>query len=205
MKRLFLLTVSVLCAFSVSAQEQGVLDAFTGSLASGEVSFKYSFEVKGDIPLKGNGTASLAGDRYRVFGNGMEIWCDGTTRWIIDRSAREAYIEAVETESADYVSNPATLLSGLSRAFETVDVSDVTLSGKKLKAVRMKPAVEDTGLESVTLYLADAVPARVGITVEDGTETLFRISNYAVHEKSDAVYSFDIASLGSEYVVTDLR
>ena len=205
MKRFFLLTVFAFCAFWATAQESGPLEGFAANLASGEVSFKYSFEVKGDIPMKGNGTAALNGDRYHVFGNGMDLWCDGKTRWTIDRNAREAYIEAVDPDAADYLSNPASLLSALDRAFEVQSVSDVTLSGKKLRAVKMTPAVEDTGLQTVTLYLDGAAPARVSITVDDGTETLFRISGYSVKEKSDAAFSFDIASLGAEYVVTDLR
>ena len=176
MKRFFLLTVSALYALLAFAQEGGPLEGFAASLASGEVSFKYSFEVKGDIPMTGNGTAALRGASYHVFGNGMDLWCDGKTRWTIDRNAREAYIEAVDPDAADYLSNPASLLSALDRAFEVQSVSDVTLSGKKLRAVKMTPA-----------------------------ETLFRISGYSVKEKSDAAFSFDIASLGAEYVVTDLR
>ena len=205
MKRFFLLTVTVFFACWAFAQEQGPLDDFAANLASGEVSFKYSFEVKGDIPMKGNGTAALYGTSYHVLGNGMELWCDGKTRWTLDRNAKEAYIEEVDPESADYLSNPATLLGALDRAFEVRSVSDVTLSGKKLRAVAMSPAVEDTGLKTVTLYLDGAVPARVSIVVDDGTETLFRISGFSVKEKSDAAFSFDIASLGSDYVVTDLR
>ena len=205
MKRFFLLTVAVFCSFWAFAQERGPLDDFAANLASGEVAFKYSFEVKGDIPMKGNGTAALCGTAYHVFGNGMELWCDGKTRWTIDRNAKEAYIEEVDPESADYLSNPASLLVALDRAFELRSVSDVTLSGKKLQAVKMSPAVEDTGLQTVTLYLDGAVPARVSIVVEDGTETVFRISSFSVKEKSDAAFAFDIASLGSDYAVTDLR
>ena len=205
MKRFFLLTLSVLYALCAFAQEGGPLDAFAANLASGEVYFKYSFEVKGDIPMKGNGTAALCGASYHVFGNGMDLWCDGKTRWTVDRNAREAYIEAVDPDAADYLSNPASLLGALESAFEVKSVSDVTLSGKKLRSVGMVPAVDDTGLQTVTLYLDGAVPARVSIVVEDGTETLFRITGFTVKEKSDAAFSFDIASLGSDYVVTDLR
>ena len=205
MKRLILSLWAVLATLASFAQEAGPLDAFAANLSAGEIGFKYDFEVKGDLPLKGAGKAVLSGDAYHVAGNGMEIWCDGVTRWIVDRTAQEAYIEAVEAEAADYLSNPAALLRALSSAFEVNSVSDVTLSGRKLRAVRMTPAVEDTGLREVVLYLDGAAPARVSIKVEDGTETLFRISGFTVKEKSDAAFSFDIASLGSDYLVTDLR
>ena len=203
MKRWFLIPLLLLGTLTLHAQ--GPLDAFAGQLASGEVTFKYSFEVQGDVPLKGSGQASLQGPCYHVFGNGLDIWCDGKTRWTIDQSAREAYVEAVEVESSDYLDNPATLLSSLSSAFEIDGDKEVTLGGKRLREVLLTPVLEDTGLQRVILYLDGAVPARVSITVEDGTKTLFRLSDYAVHQKSGAAYSFDTASLGSDYVVTDLR
>ena len=206
MKRVVLLIVALLGAWTVLAQDQGVLDAFARTLSSGEVRFKYTFEVKGDLPLKGSGAAALCDNAYHIIGNEMEIWCDGRTRWTVDRNTCEAYIETVEQESSDYLTNPVALLSALTRAFEIGSVSDVTLGGKKLQSIRMSPAIAETGLRDVTLYLSGAVPERVVITVDDGTQTLFRISDYKTLEKSDAsAFAFDIASLGREYVVTDLR
>lgn len=203
MKKFLLLTFALSLTFL--AQAQGALEDFAGQLTGGEVSFKYSFEVQGDVPVKGSGTAVLKGNAFHIFGNGLEIWCDGKTRWTIDRGSREAYIETVEIESVDYLANPATLLGALTRAFQINSVSDVTLSGKKLQAFNLTPSIDDTGLKSVMLYMDGSTPSRVAITVEDGTKTLFRLSDYAVKEKSDAGFSFDIASLGSDFVVTDLR
>ena len=206
MKRLYLLTLSLLAACVSFAQEQQPLDALSRTLSSGEIRFKYSFEVKGDIPLKGNGTAALCGEAYHIFGNEMEIWCDGKTRWTIDRNTREAYVETVDPDAVDYISNPATLLEALPYAFDTRSVANATLGGKTLKVIQLTPSVGDTGLKSVALYLAGTVPERVSITVDDGTETLFRLSSFTVREKSDAsAFAFDIASLSTDYVVTDLR
>ena len=206
MKRIFLTLLAVLaCALTVRAQDSSALEALAQTLSSGEVRFHYTFEVKGDVPVKGSGAVSLLGDAYRIIGNEMEIWCNGTTRWTVDRNAREAYVETVEKESTDYLANPATLLGALTRVFEVRTVSDVTLGGKKLKSIQMSPSVGDTGLRDVSLYLNGSIPERVIITVEDGTQTLFRISGFTAVEKSDADYIFDIASLGSDYVVTDLR
>lgn len=205
MKKLFLLTLSLLCTVGAPAQERGAFDDFAATLAASDVRFQYAFEVRGDVPMTGSGTAALRGAAYHVSGNGMEFWCDGVTRWIVDRTAKEAYIESVDPSAADYISNPAALLGALHRAFRVETVSDVTLGGRKLRCFRLAPSVEETGLDAVAVYLDGSVPVRVLITVEDGTETLFRLSDYRVKEKSDAAFSFDIASLGSDYVVTDLR
>ena len=103
------------------------------------------------------------------------------------------------------MANPATLLGSLKAAFKVESVSDVTLGGRKLQAVNLVPSVDDTGLRTVVLYLDGTTPARVLITVEDGTKTLFYLSDFSVNKKSDATFAFDIATLGPEFVVTDLR
>ena len=40
----------------------------------------------------------------------MEIWCDGQTRWIVDRAAGEVVIEAVDASSSDWLTNPVAWL-----------------------------------------------------------------------------------------------
>ena len=66
MKRVYLLILAAVCAAGMSAQERGPLGTFAEALASSDVSFRYAYEVRGDIPMKGNGTAALCGDRKSV-------------------------------------------------------------------------------------------------------------------------------------------
>ena len=35
----------------------------------------------------------MQGECYRAVGNGMEIYCDGATRWTVDPASKEVYIE----------------------------------------------------------------------------------------------------------------
>lgn len=54
----------------------------------------YSFSVtSGDVPVLYSGHAVFQGDRFRISGNGLEIYCDGRTISCLDFNAREAYIE----------------------------------------------------------------------------------------------------------------
>lgn len=205
MRRILTFIFAVLACFSASAQERQAFDAFASSLTSGEVSFKYSFKVKADVPLSGNGSAVLSGDSYVIKGNGLEIWCDGKTRWTVDRTACEAYIETVEEDSSDYLANPAMLLGTLSKAFEIKESKNGTFNGSATKNIRLVPAIADTGLDSVVLYLSGNNPRGVKITVDDGTETVFVITSYSVKEPGGIKFSFDVSGLDSSYVVTDLR
>ena len=205
MRRLLTALVALSTFFSAFAQESSPFEAFASSLISGEVSFKYSFKVKSDVPLSGSGTAVLSGSSYKIDGNGLEIWCDGKTRWTVDRASCEVYIEAVEEGSSDFLANPAMLLGSLSRAFEIKGTKSGMFNGTATRAFHLVPSLEDTGLDHVVLHLSGNTPRGAEITVDDGTETVFTISSYSVKEHSGIKFSFDTAGLGSSYVVTDLR
>lgn len=205
MRKVFTFVLIVLTAVSALAQERSAFDAFASSLTTGEVSFNYSFKVKSDVPLSGSGSAILSGASYMIKGNGLEIWCDGKTRWTVDRTACEAYIEAVEEDSADYMANPAMLLGALSQAFDIREIKSGSFNGASTKDIYLEPSIEDTGLESVVLSLSGTTPRGAKITVDDGTVTVFTITSYAVKDRSGIKFSFDVSGLDSSYVVTDLR
>ena len=64
-------------------------------LAEGQrVSLNYSCAVDGYAPVELSGSLLLQGNCYRAEGNGVEIYCDGSTRWTVDREEKEVYIES---------------------------------------------------------------------------------------------------------------
>ena len=208
MNRLSLIFVSLLSlSLALYGQERSAVSDFADIFSEGTVSFDYAFELKSeDIPVKGSGSASMCGSCYYLNGNGLEMWCDGKTRWTVDRSAKEACIESLDAESVDCLSNPAALLGSLGLSFDVTGTSEVSIKGKKVTSVSMVPAIEDTGLESAVLFLDGATPVRVKIATEDGVDVVFDISRFTHKKESDvSAYSFDIALLEASYVVTDLR
>ena len=64
------------------------------------VSFDFSYQVEGSLPLSGDGHARLQGNCFCVKAGLVEYWCNGETQWVIDKEAREVYIQAAE----DYTS-----------------------------------------------------------------------------------------------------
>lgn len=191
--------------FALGAQNESILSAYATKLASNSLSFDYSFEVKSDVTVTGNGRASLSGASYHMEGNGMEIWCDGSTRWTLDVSAKEAYIESVADDSSNYLDNPVMLLAGLDKAFKVNGVRTASFGGETVKAVDMVPSVEGTDLETVVLYVSGVTPKGAKLTVGDGTSTIFRLSKVTWTPGTDKVYAFDISTLDNSYLVTDLR
>ncbi len=58
------------------------------------VSLSYSCTVDGPAPMQLSGRLLLQGECYRAEGNGLEICCNGSTRWTVDREDKEVYIES---------------------------------------------------------------------------------------------------------------
>lgn len=206
MRRLSILLIILLSTLAKAQTTGTSIEGFASRMAGNTASFNYSFEVKGDVPLTGKGAVKISGAAYHMTGNGLEIWCDGTTRWTVDASSKEAYIESVGDEGADYLTNPAMLLNALDSAFVISSHGNAVFNGKNTTAYTLRPAIEGTGLKETVLYLSGDCPAGASITIEDGTRTVFKMSSFAWGEmKEPSSYKFDPSSLGSSYVVTDLR
>lgn len=121
------------------------------------------------------GDAVVEDGAYRLSGLGLDVTCDGTTRWTRDREAQELVIETVDTASV--LDNPALLMATYERYADVLHVQGAT----------------DTSLD-VVLDVDQDVRVRFVLTGLSYTDC---------QGKSD--FSLDEKSLSKEYVVTDLR
>ena len=111
--------VTILLAFSaLTSFAQGSVDDFFAKVGDSQVSFSYTFSVNAQTKIQGSGALTVQDNAFKMSGNGLEVWCDGTSRWTVDASGKEAVIESVEeNEATRYSANPALLLSNLDKAF----------------------------------------------------------------------------------------
>ena len=196
----------LLAGFSFSLSAGDIIREFSSRVASSCVSFDYSFSVSGETPVTGAGGVIFQNDCYKMLSSGMEIWCDGRTRWTVDHSSEEAYIETVDPSSTDYVSNPSALILAVGSVFTQTSLKPSTFNGKSATSVTLVPSVSGTGLSQVVMYFsADNVPVGAVITVDDGTRATFVIKNFSAAPLSGQSFSYDVKRLGKTYVVTDLR
>lgn len=94
MKRWILPLLALLLPLTAAAQFSSQQVAEIAShLGTDRISLHYDCTFTQDTPLKLSGTLTVQGDCYRASGNGMEIYCDGTTRWTVDPQSKEVYIE----------------------------------------------------------------------------------------------------------------
>ena len=89
-------TILLLMAFAVAltaAAQQKQLEEIASHIGTHRISLHYDCTFTQDVPVKLTGTLLVQGTCYQAKGNGMEIYCDGTTRWTVDPESKEVYIE----------------------------------------------------------------------------------------------------------------
>ena len=91
MKRIVMILTAVLMA-GAGLHAQEILTRFS----TDRISCKYSYTIDVPITLNFEGDALVQGECYHLNGNGIEIFCDGVSRWTVDSEAREVYIENAE-------------------------------------------------------------------------------------------------------------
>lgn len=95
MKRLLVSLLLSLCILPSHAQQ--LPSEITSHWSTDRISLDYSCTLQGDVPVELKGTLLLQDNCFFVKGNGVEIYCDGETRWTLDREAEEVYIEKADS------------------------------------------------------------------------------------------------------------
>lgn len=89
-----ILLPALLLSFAAAAQPQ--MAEIAAHLQNERVSLHYDCTYTEDTPVKLSGDLLIQGDCYSARGNGVEIYCDGATRWTVDPASKEVYIERAE-------------------------------------------------------------------------------------------------------------
>ena len=125
MRRILAIIASIV--LSIPAFCQGDLDAVRAKMREGRVSFSYELSSEGKLPFSASGKVVVQAERYICqMQDGGKIWCDGKTRWTLDRESREIYIE-------DVASSPD-ILSGIELYLPYVKDLSVSKDGKAVSA-----------------------------------------------------------------------
>lgn len=84
----------LLLSILLSAAIPEELTALMEESRNGRVELTYSCLVPvGEAPVRSEGTLLVESNCYLLKANGLEIYCDGRSRWSVDPEAKEVYIE----------------------------------------------------------------------------------------------------------------
>ena len=111
------MTIFSICMTILMAAIQvqpSVFDIFRNKASEECVSIEYEFSTTmSGHKVTGEGHVEVQGNSYHMQGNGLEIFCDGTTTWLIDEAAEEVFIESADSNDSGYLANPIMLLMNL--------------------------------------------------------------------------------------------
>lgn len=98
MKRVLIILASMLSFSLFSFGQTEKVDALLPLLESNRIVLDYDCIITGDngVPVTYKGTLTAQEGCYTLKGNGVEIYCDGGTRWTVDPKSKEVYIEYAE-------------------------------------------------------------------------------------------------------------
>ena len=111
------------------------------------VEYEFSTEMAG-FKAVGDGSLEIQGTSYHMTGNGVEIYCDGTSTWVIDEDASEVVIEAADSRDSGFLANPVILLMNLEESGLTykessdhiyINLEDGTELDIRIKAMSVAP------------------------------------------------------------------
>ncbi len=186
----------------IRSAEDSVLD-FTGKFANSNVVFDYTYVVEGGkVDVTGSGSIVLQGGCYYIEGDGMRIWCNGSSVWTMDVGANEVVIESPDNANG-FAADPILILSDCGRLYSWEKTGmPATFADKSCFMFSLK-AKDKAEFDSVKLYLSG--DKLVGAVLNDGESTVtFTVSSFEFRP-IDAKAVFVPESFSSDCIVTDLR
>ena len=214
-KTIIIAVVALLASGMVSSAKSKTLTNFVDKVSSSLVSFDYSFTLQSSktrSKMTGSGKVKVQGNAFMMDGNGLEVWCDGATRWTIDRMSEEALVESVDDSAESYATNPALMITSVDDAFEEVSFGASIFQGKAVDASVLSPIHKgrySMDIAGLKLFFKSGTSSLIGaeVTLNDGSVSEFTISDMSFAEllETKESFRFDEKTLDDSYVITDLR
>ncbi len=215
MRKTIIILAALLAASVCTDAKSKILERFIDKVSSSLVSFDYSFSLqssKSKAKMTGEGNVKIQGNSFMLEGNGLEVWCDGSTRWTVDRMSEEALVEYVDDSADSYATNPALMISAVDSAFTEVSSGASKFQGKMADESVLSPKVKgkySMDISQLKLFFKTGTAELIGAEVKlnDGSVSEFVIKNLSYSDKTEKKESFrfDEKTLDNSYVITDLR
>lgn len=189
-----------------NAQDTSLLTKFYQGIADSclDISYTYSTRISG-IENKGQGTLLSQGMMWKLDGNGVQMYCDSLSVWIIDPQMKEVVIEpAPEDERTQWMSNPAVIFSRLSTLFN-VNEALPSRDGKAVIYVLKPKDPGDIDFCNIELLKSDASVRNASVALSDGTLIKIEVSSMKLTPETSVEAFRPHMSFDSSWIVTDLR
>ena len=204
LRRVLTILLILVPMLAASAQDQSLINRFYAGVSDSclDISYSYSARVSG-IMNNGQGHLYAQGFMWRVKGNGVEMYSDAKSLWIIDVSMKEVVIEpAADENAAEWLSNPALIFSQLQKNFKVTE----SIPGDQSVIYVLKP-LDDSGVSYCNLELqkSDASIRNATVALLDGTLIKIEVSSMKLTPKVSVEAFRPNIDFDSSWILTDLR
>lgn len=109
-----IVSICMTILMAVAQVQPSIVDSLRKNSIEDGIRIEYEFYTTlAGFKTTGNGSIELQGNAYHMRGNGMEIYCDGSSTWLIDQTASEVVIESADSKDAGLLANPIILLMNI--------------------------------------------------------------------------------------------
>lgn len=188
------------------AQNTSLLDRLYAKMSDSCLEMSYSYDARGSgVHNQGSGLLRSQGLMWEMNGNGVTMYCDSKSVWIIDPTMKEAVIEPLqEEESSQWISNPAIMLSRMKDMFKVAE----SLESQDDKAVVFvleplnKGYIDYCNLE---IFKSGNSIRRATIALSDGNLIKIEVSSMTLTPKVSDEEFLPRMEFDPSWIVTDLR
>lgn len=205
MKYLFSLIV-FLFSWHVNAQENSLLERMRRNVSDSCLTLQYTYTARvSGIDQNASGTLVNQGEKWVVTGNGVEMYCDGTTVWVVDRAHKEVVIEPIDDASeVEFLTNPARAAINMHDSFN-VNTINPSSDGKALIYSLSPRKTGKVVYLNIELTKDTASIRNISFALSDGTLVKIKVSSMKLTPKVSDEAFVPHTVFDSQWIVTDLR
>ncbi|EKD31818.1 MAG: hypothetical protein ACD_77C00239G0001 [uncultured bacterium] len=111
----------------------------------------------------------------------MELYCDGTTKWILNVTAKELIIVPNDPSATDIVENPLGFLTSLNKGYEYPSrVTSISTNGKQLWIIDLTPVNKRLAYKSISVGVEknSYIPRMIKYIAKDGSSYIINITGF---------------------------
>ena len=202
-----LIAVALLCfAQILSAQNVSLLDKLSERISESclELDYSYSVRISG-INNVGQGNLQCQGYMWKMVGNGVEMYCDSASMWVVDSTGKEVVIEPAEVDGkVQLQTNPAVLFVHMNQLFAVRESRKIPSKGTVLYILGPKQK-GDLDYFNVEIAESDMSIRNAVISISDGTLIKIEVSSMKLTPVRSAEDFRPRRIFDSSWIVTDLR
>ena len=190
----------------LSAQDISLLDRLSERISKSclELDYNYSARISG-VNNIGDGYLRCQGYMWKMVGNGVEMYCDSSTLWVIDPTNKEVVIEPAEAEAAVQLqTNPAVLFVHMKDLFAVRESRKLNSNGITL-FVLVPATKSNIDYFNVEIAESDMSIRNAVVALSDGTLIKIEVSSMKLTPVRSAEDFRPRRIFDSSWIVTDLR